>query len=688
MKIAIFHNEDIHYEMLGYLIDYFQSYNITVHFYSCFNKFPIGTTYSNWYNSFFNRRQIDWKVSLELENDIEYDVVVLVTDDNPSYSLIKDRYKNKTISIEHFSQNRNEGPLVKIGTRKYENRPELPFALPCYNIISEQDKFELMQKQTKIKVVFVGRFNFPTSLTFNFFNNIDDIEFHLIIWNPKDYIKYLKPPENFFVHYQIDTTEMMDLMKGAHYAFFNPTYMQGYSANKISATFHLAISTLVKPIIPQYWNNVYKLNSNLVIEYDDYQYLEPDRNLTLTRENYFSSLPFLSEYRRTQIAHRNLIFDQAIKTITGTTPPSFNSTWISNLFSRILINYPKTIIGVESYFDTEIVDDFSCIHNINSTSAEPIIHNRVHNYNGDTIQTLKNVLFSLKEPVVIVIDENIGGRSFYSEVFQVLSTHDQADFIILNFTIGDIKININKNLYLYQFANHPVSLLLPKYNTIPYSLFQVCIPPFNYTKIPERVIDKIKLNSDRYNYTLYTGDMVSNIMDTTNSIVKHKYNSCLRSQHKKDIFEFVALYNNGGIYVDIDVEPLSTFENIIKRTELNPTFVAVISVTEKLNSGLTISLIACAKYNKIISLILNEIMYSTFETAINGDYGLLCRLVGAVLKNFMGVQQLETGFYEVGGERILLLDETWEEGDYNSCKIVYNDEVLGNSRYFDYPWNL
>ena len=81
-------------------------------------------------------------------------------------------------------------------------------------------------------------------------------------------------------------------------------------------------------------------------------------------------------------------------------------------------------------------------------------------------------------------------------------------------------------------------------------------------------------------------------------------------------------------------------------------------------------------------------MYSDFELEINQDYGLFCKMVGFVLKNFMGVERLETGFYKVGGERILLLDETWNQGDYNSCKIVYDNEILGNSRYSDYPWNL
>lgn len=690
MKIAIFHNEDIHYEMLGYLIDYFQTYNITVHFYSFFNNFPIGKTYSNWYNSFFNQYKINWKTTSSLDENINYDVVILVTDDNPSYSKIKDKYKDKTISIEHWCYDRNNQARIKIGTRLYQNRPELPFALPCYNIISEQDKFELIQRQDKIKVVFVGRFNFPASFTFSFFNNIDDIEFHLIMWDIKNCLDYLKPPSNFFVHNQIETEEMMDIMKSAHYAFFNPTYMHGYSSNKLSATFHLAISTLVKPIIPEYWNNIYKLDSNLVVQYDDYHYLQPDKQLNLTKEEYIRSLPFLSQYRKTNIAHRNMVFDQAIKSITGTTPPPSNSTWISNLFNRLVLNYPKTIIGVESYFDTEIVNDFSCIHNINTTSTETIDNYKVYNYNGDTVQILQNVLDSLEDPVVIVIDENIGGQSFYSSVFQVLSSHKKQDIILLNFATENIDISIDKNLYVYRFSNQPITLLIPKSEEIDYNLFQVCIPPFNHNNIPERVIEKIKVNSVGYNYTLYTGDMVSNVIDNTNSIIKHKYNSCLKSQHKKDIFEFVALYNNGGIYVDIDTEPLVSFENIIKRTELNPTFVAVISVTEKErgNNGLTIGLIACSKYNKIISLILNEIMYSNFELVINEDYGFLCSMVGFVLTKFLGVERLETGFYKVGGERILILDETWNQGDYNSCKIVYDNEILANTRYSDYPWNL
>jgi hypothetical protein len=176
------------------------------------------------------------------------------------------------------------------------------------------------------------------------------------------------------------------------------------------------------------------------------------------------------------------------------------------------------------------------------------------------------------------------------------------------------------------------------------------------------------------------------MIDDLNPVIKRKYESCMKTQHKKDILQMVMLYNKGGIYVDIDCQPLTSFDNIIKRTDLNPTFVGVLGVNR--NDGLAIGLMACSKYNKIIGMILNELNASNFDDYVNTDYGLICRMVGFIMKRFMEVEELTEGFYEIKGERILLLNEIWNEGDYSSCKILYKNEVLANTRYVDYPWNL
>jgi len=688
MIFAIFHNEDIHYEMLGYLIEYCQNYTIELHIYSSFINWHIGQTYSSWYNNFF-KKPIIWKTEDNLDESINYDVVFLVTDDNPRYALIKEKYSKKVISIEHWYLSRCENTRIKIGTRSFFNRPEIPYAFPCYNIISEKEKIEYLQTQSRIQVVFVGRFNVPTSFTFSFFNNFENIDFHLIIWKMNDmYIKFLKDIPNFYIHSQIETEEMMTIMKRSHYVFFNPSYIEGYPKHKTSATLHLALSTLVKPIIPKNWNDNYNFNKNNVIEYDDLHYLTPNKQLNLSFDDYFNSLPYISTQRRIEISNRNFIFDNAIKTITGIEPKIVNKSWISNLFLKLCLNFPKVLVGIESYIDNNIIHDFREIHNINSPSTEDIISNKIYNYTGNnTCDIISNIFNIINKPVVFLIDENIEGYNFYNKIIDLISSRKLNDIIIINTTsnIGQL-FQYKINYCIYYFINEPYVVLVPKYDLIENEIFQVCIKPFNYNKIPKNVITKIKESSLGYNYNLYNDEMILNIINNSNVSIQNKYNSCLKSQHKKDIAQMILLYNNGGIYVDIDTEPIFSFDYIIKRDNLNPTFVGVLSINK--NDGLAIGLMACTKFNKIIGIILNELSFFNFEEYVNTDYGLICRIVGSVLKSFMNVEELNEGFYEIKGERILLLNEIWNEGDYNSCKIIYNNEILANTRYPDYPWNL
>ena len=391
---------------------------------------------------------------------------------------------------------------------------------------------------------------------------------------------------------------------------------------------------------------------------------------------------------RKQIANRNIVFDNAIKTITGVEPKSIKSSWVSNLFSRLCLSYPKVFIGIETCFEEKVIDDFREVHIINSVDTECIISNKVYSYTGtNTVSLLGGIIDSFLEPVLFMIDENVvDGDNYYSDIFNMISSRNFNDIIIINFSIKLEYIQCLKNYSIYQFNNQPYIILIPKLDTIEKDIFQVCIKPFNHKKIPVEVIDKIKDESVGYAYTLYDTNMILNMIDDLNPVIKRKYESCMKTQHKKDILQMVMLYNKGGIYVDIDCQPLTSFDNIIKRTDLNPTFVGVLGVNR--NDGLAIGLMACSKYNKIIGMILNELNASNFDDYVNTDYGLICRMVGFIMKRFMEVEELTEGFYEIKGERILLLNEIWNEGDYSSCKILYKNEVLANTRYVDYPWNL
>ena len=691
MKIAIYHNEDIHFEMLGYLLEYCYSYNVEPHVYSKYKTGThIGDTYSRWYDRFFNH-PIEWKTDNILTSNIDYDIVFLVTDDNPNFTYpIKDKYGDKTISIEHWYNSRNE-IKNKVATRLFFNRTEIPYATPCYNIISVKEKFEILQMKTRLQVVFVGRFNFPSSFTLAFFNHFEDIDFHVIIWNMKSsYVQFLKEVPNLHIHIEIEAEEMMNIMKGSHYVFFNPSYIEGYVAHKTSATLHLALSTLVKPIIPKQWNAHYKLDSNLAIEYDDLDYLRPDKQLNLSFDDYFQSLKFIGAQRRNEIANRNIIFDNMIQSITGTIPPSLKSSCVTQFFDRLnLIDYPKVFVGIESCYDDKIISDFREVHMVNTVSTDIVLGNHVYNYTGEnTTDLVSNVINVFIEPVVFFIEENsIEGSVYYNRLLNILFTRNFDDIFVFNFVVRDIDIPLIRNYSIYRFGiDEPFTILVPKQSMIPNILFQFCLGNYykNIDRIPVKIFENIKQTAPEYEYILYTDPKISNIADHFNPILNRQYNS-LSIVNKTDLLRMELLYNRGGIYMDLDYEPLSSISNTFRINELKPTFVTVIPTDS--NNGLCIGLLGCTKYNKIMSMILGSINQIDIENATRENGMLFCIIVAHILKQFMGVDQLREGFYEVKGERILLLSELFNMNEHK-FEVRYKGELLGNTRYADYPWTL
>ncbi len=150
--------------------------------------------------------------------------------------------------------------------------------------------------------------------------------------------------------------------------------------------------------------------------------------------------------------------------------------------------------------------------------------------------------------------------------------------------------------------------------------------------------------------------------------------------------QMAMLYNFGGIYFDLDQEPLVMFDEIIKY-DLKPTFVGMIPALKK--DGLAVGFMACTKNNKIVLEILQAYLNISLEGLQGGEYYIaLCKCAGDVLRNKMNINELKEGYFEVDGERILLLQEKWIPGDYKSCEGTFEEKVLFNSRYSDYPWDL
>ena len=740
MKIAIWHQEDIHFEMLGYLIDYCQQYsNIELHIYT-FIHYVIAKDYMIWYSNFFKGIKIIWRtaydeISFKNEN---YDVIILVSDSNTFYkTYLKDNYIEKTISIEHWYQSRSENISTKICVRKFFNRPEIPYAMPCYNIISEYDKLKSINRD-RLNVVFMGRFNIPSSTTLSYFNNFDNIDFHFIDWKIEYHsLKYLKNIPNLYVHEKMSNDDMIKLMNSSHFVFFYPSYIEGYPQHKTSATLHLAFSTLCIPIIPTSWNTHYKFSNNFIIEYDDLEFLRPNEQLDLSIDLFLKKLPYLTKQRSFEISKRNTIFDNLIQKIAGVTPQIYgNNIWFNNVINNLSISVPKVFVETGSYLGNGIsyvLDNFREIYSIDindnfikDLKEKMNNYRHLHLYNGDSSKVLSELIDNINEPAIFFLDAHFSGGSTSFGLkedngcpllreLNILSTRKYNDIII----IDDMRLmgkkstsgiegteypptefdftHITKEKIIESYSNKDRELIIHESNDIDRlilisipkiinkNIIQICVNPFNYKNIPNIVYKNILEKGKGYNYILYTDNMINNILNETSLLIQQKYFNTYLPTHKKDLIELILLYNYGGIYFDLDQEPLISFDEMIFQNNFfQPTFVGMIPINK--NDGIAIGFMGSTQYNPI----LKEILLSYFKNPleISQNYVEYCQIAGNILKKFMNVEELNEGLYEVGNQKIMLIQEIWEKDDYTSCKGTFQNKILFNSRYKDYPWNL
>lgn len=312
MRIALYHNTDIHHEMLGYLIEYCNTAGHKLHIYFAFDD-KSAKDWINYYNIYFEN-SFGWINKWKILDEVNYDTIFLITDDNLQFPFIDPKYYHKIVCIDHWHINRRPEIEYHIGVRRLIDRPNLPYAIPTYNIILPEEKKYLMKSVSRIQVLFVGRFNIPTSTTFQFFDNFDEIDFHIVrLKKDEDLFKYLIKTPNMYFHYDMKIDELINLMKKSHYVFLMPSYVEGYVQYKLSSLIPQSFSTLCQVILPQTWNQQLKLKS--VIEYNDHQYLRPNKEIKLDISNFDKVIDNLYQERCEIIQHNKTVLDNAINTI-------------------------------------------------------------------------------------------------------------------------------------------------------------------------------------------------------------------------------------------------------------------------------------------------------------------------------------------------------------------------------------
>jgi hypothetical protein len=267
MKIAGFNGFPFHYEMFGYLINYCNNFNHELVIYCLLNEDK--NNFIDLYRTIFPSVNVKYKELSSFESEKEYfDLIVLITDDDPSFDTNNIDIIYKTIRIDHNDTIRRPEIKKFIGVRPFINRPDIKWALPCYPLIKNvQNKMELIKMENEINVVILGggingysisQINRLTSLNSN-------ITLHFISrkinYNNFEYLN-----KNFLVylHENINTFKMIDIVNKSDYILNDVTNNKDhYNGVSMSGSIPIAFNHLTPLIISSNNNDLYNFKSSI-----------------------------------------------------------------------------------------------------------------------------------------------------------------------------------------------------------------------------------------------------------------------------------------------------------------------------------------------------------------------------------------------------------------------------------------
>ena len=343
MKIALYHGfPDIHFEMLGYFLEYIKYSNICIDIYAISNNIS-GCEWKNYYKKIFNM-DVEWNNPLSF-NPYVYDLIILLTDDDKSFKeeWLIEFGKQKVICIDHCGIIRRDNVMERIGTRFFSHRPNCYWALPCYYGINKYHKKNILQNldlDSKIKILCIGIQNRPPFIEFliDLFEDFENLEFHIIArFFDTKYEAY----SNIHVYEKCPTNLMFELAQECQYILCLDNPNNSFPiANSISGAVPISFSYGCRLILPYKWQQYYNFKS-CIPYYDNHLQKNGQTKLLLSKDN---NLDIIYDELYDLILHRNKIFDIVLKT-QYQIKKLFN-TWQSKILSLLDYPIPKIFINV------------------------------------------------------------------------------------------------------------------------------------------------------------------------------------------------------------------------------------------------------------------------------------------------------------------------------------------------------
>lgn len=457
MKIAIYQGFlYIHYEMLGYILEYFIQSNLSFDLY-CPDE-SVGKEWKDFYENTFNVK-LNF-INPTLINPENYDLIFLITDDDYSFQQkwLDEVGEKKVVCIDHSAHVRRQpNNMLRLSTRFFYNRPQCLWALPVYTYINKLDKIKYLAQTDRINVMCVGTQNKPYSGEFlkELFYNFDSIDFHVITRHlDKNYHNY----PNIKTYENCSTEKMMELLKKTHYmlCFENPNNLEPVS-NSISASIPLAFDSGCQLIIPKSWQVYYNFNS--VITYED-SLLQKNNTTTKMFLNGQIDLDKIYSEAYELINHKNRIFNNIIQTKLGKN--NIENNHIKSIFSeiteKIIREKLNVVVDLTDNYD-RIKDLTKHFREVNCFTDENLNENKIF-YHSDKEYFLNNTVFKVCEPCFFIMNED----SNYANYLAKLSHRGYIDIIIIignNQNIMEsIRTNYKKMHSIYPIQNKNLIIII------------------------------------------------------------------------------------------------------------------------------------------------------------------------------------------------------------------------------------
>jgi hypothetical protein len=269
-KIIIYNGFSFHYEMMGFILEFCQKYNIEA---IVVLKY-IDQSWIDLYKTKYN-----FVVLEDLPDDLDYYLfVLLLTDDD--FAFPEHLINENTVCIDHYYKNRRPKVKYHIQIEPFNEDIKL-YALPIFKYMNYEDKVNILNKQSRPIITFLGRCCLPDNInTFSLIDNIDDFDIYIINRKiPKDYINL----PNIYLYENITAEDMFDLLGKTTYMCYIPneyilTLFKACNGILTSST-HMSFTTGCKLILPKFMNEQLKLQS--IIEYSNGDKLLLDKNPSL-----------------------------------------------------------------------------------------------------------------------------------------------------------------------------------------------------------------------------------------------------------------------------------------------------------------------------------------------------------------------------------------------------------------------